>query len=101
MGHENGDKQRPTKRRHVQGMLDETDPVRPKEQNTKCYRILGFVAGSFGDSKLRVLAHAWAVSAVCEGAFHNGQHSVTSHMQCWQGTNFDKLCKLYPWSKSP
>ena len=26
MAHENGDKQRPTKRRHVQGMLDETDP---------------------------------------------------------------------------
>ena len=27
MAHENGDKQRPTKRRHVQGMLDETDPL--------------------------------------------------------------------------
>ena len=27
MGHENGDKQRPAKRRHVQGMLDETDPL--------------------------------------------------------------------------
>ena len=27
MGHENGDKQRPTKRRHVQGMLDKTDPL--------------------------------------------------------------------------
>ena len=27
MNHENGDKQRPTKRRHVQGMLDETDPL--------------------------------------------------------------------------
>ena len=26
MAHENGDKQRPNKRRHVQGMLDETDP---------------------------------------------------------------------------
>ena len=26
MAHENGDKQRPTKRRQVQGMLDETDP---------------------------------------------------------------------------
>ena len=24
---ENGEKQRPTKRRHVQGMLDETDPL--------------------------------------------------------------------------
>ena len=28
MAHENGDKQRPTKRRHVQGMLDETDPLK-------------------------------------------------------------------------
>ena len=28
MDHENGDKQRPVKRRHVQGMLDETDPLR-------------------------------------------------------------------------
>ena len=28
MGHENGDKQRPAKRRHVQGMLDETDPLK-------------------------------------------------------------------------
>ena len=27
MGHENGDKQRLAKRRHVQGMLDETDPL--------------------------------------------------------------------------
>ena len=27
MGHENGGKQKPTKRRHVQGMLDETDPL--------------------------------------------------------------------------
>ena len=27
MGHENGDKQRPAKRRHVQGMLDETGPL--------------------------------------------------------------------------
>ena len=27
LAHENGDKQRPTKRRHVQGMLDETDPL--------------------------------------------------------------------------
>ena len=26
MAHENGDKQRPAKRRHVQGMLHETDP---------------------------------------------------------------------------
>ena len=26
MAHENGDKQRPGKRRYVQGMLDETDP---------------------------------------------------------------------------
>ena len=25
--HENGDKQRPTKKRQVQGMLDETDPL--------------------------------------------------------------------------
>ena len=25
---ENGDKQRPTKRRHVHGMLDETDPLK-------------------------------------------------------------------------
>ena len=28
MGHENGDKQRLAKRRHVQGMLDETDPLK-------------------------------------------------------------------------
>ena len=28
LGHGNGDKQRPTKRRHVQGMLDETDPLK-------------------------------------------------------------------------
>ena len=27
MGHENGDKQRLAKRRHVQGMLDKTDPL--------------------------------------------------------------------------
>ena len=27
MGHENGSKQRPTKRRRLQGMLDETDPL--------------------------------------------------------------------------
>ena len=27
MGHENGEKQRPVRRRHVQGMLDETDPL--------------------------------------------------------------------------
>ena len=31
MAHENGDEQRPTKRRHVQGMLDETDPLSPKK----------------------------------------------------------------------
>ena len=30
MGHENGGKQRLAKRRHVQGMLDETDPLSPK-----------------------------------------------------------------------
>ena len=28
MGHENGGKQRLAKRRHVQGMLDETDPLK-------------------------------------------------------------------------
>ena len=28
MGYENGGKRRPTKRRHVQGMLDETDPLK-------------------------------------------------------------------------
>ena len=28
MAHENGDKQRPANRRHVQGMLDETDPLK-------------------------------------------------------------------------
>ena len=27
MGHEYGEKQRPAKRRHVQGMLDETEPL--------------------------------------------------------------------------
>ena len=27
MAHENGDEQRQTKSRHVQGMLDETDPL--------------------------------------------------------------------------
>ena len=30
MGHENGGKQRLAKRRHVQGMLDETDPLMKK-----------------------------------------------------------------------
>ena len=29
LSHENGDKQRLAKRRHVQGMLDETDPLSP------------------------------------------------------------------------
>ena len=33
MGHENGGKQRLAKRRHVQGMLDETDPLIPIENN--------------------------------------------------------------------
>ena len=28
MAHENGDEQRQAKRRHVQGMLDETDPLK-------------------------------------------------------------------------
>ena len=28
MGHENGGKQRLAKKRHVQGMLDETDPLK-------------------------------------------------------------------------
>ena len=32
MGHENGGKQKPTKRRHVQGMLDETDPLMYKSK---------------------------------------------------------------------
>ena len=32
MAHENGDKQRPTKRLHVQGMLDETDPLNNEYQ---------------------------------------------------------------------
>ena len=32
MGHENGHKQRPAKRRHVQGMLDETEPLRDKSR---------------------------------------------------------------------
>ena len=27
MAHETGDEQRPTKRRHVKGMLDDTDPL--------------------------------------------------------------------------
>ena len=34
MGHENGDEQRPAKRRHVQGMLDETDPFSNFYQQT-------------------------------------------------------------------
>ena len=36
MGHENGDKQRPTKRRHVQGMLDETEPLNNLPGNLDC-----------------------------------------------------------------
>ena len=34
MGHENGDKQRETKSRHVQGMLDETEPLRNTKGNS-------------------------------------------------------------------
>ena len=43
MGHENGGKQRLAKRRHVQGMLDETDPLKVTSRNeasmvvTVCY----------------------------------------------------------------
>ena len=33
MAHENGDKQRLAKRPHVQGMLDETDPLNTKKCN--------------------------------------------------------------------
>ena len=35
MAHENGDKLRPNKRRHVQGMLDETGPLRPNCKHFK------------------------------------------------------------------
>ena len=37
MAHENGDKQRPAKRRHVQGMLDETDPLSLQSVQTDEY----------------------------------------------------------------
>ena len=40
MGHENGDKQRPAKRRHVQGMLDETDPLTLKTICLICHYFL-------------------------------------------------------------
>ena len=36
MGHENGDKQRLAKRRHVQGMLDETDPLTLSHSFVSC-----------------------------------------------------------------
>ena len=39
MAHENGDKQRETKSRHVQGMLDETEPLRLKYKLTSCCRL--------------------------------------------------------------
>ena len=40
MAHENGDKQRPAKRRHVQGMLDETDPLKGIDMaiSRSCYK---------------------------------------------------------------
>ena len=35
MGHENGGKQRLAKRRYVQGMLDETDPLKQTSRNSE------------------------------------------------------------------
>ena len=35
MAHENGDKQRETKSRHVQGMLDETEPLRERKERKR------------------------------------------------------------------
>ena len=43
MGHENGDKQRPTKRRHVQGMLDETEPLTLTVLFVLNFRLLEFL----------------------------------------------------------
>ena len=37
MAHENGDRQRPAKRRHMQGMLDETDPLRGKSAEKRTF----------------------------------------------------------------
>ena len=37
MGHENGDEQRPVKRRHVQGMLDETGPLKRNQANSEMF----------------------------------------------------------------
>ena len=39
------------------------------ERNIKCCQILGPVAGSYGTSKLRVFAHACAVSALSISKF--------------------------------
>ena len=44
MAHENGDKQRPAKGRNVQGMLDETDPLRA--QRTTDEAKLGIVTNT-------------------------------------------------------
>ena len=39
MAYENGDKQRPAKRRHMQGMLDETDPLNHCSNETESKKL--------------------------------------------------------------
>ena len=43
MAHENGKKQRLAKRRHVQGMLDKTDPLNSKSKIPSSYRSFDIV----------------------------------------------------------
>ena len=45
IGHENGDKQGPNERRHMQGMLDETDPLTVYHPKMKKAKTVG--CGSF------------------------------------------------------
>ena len=52
MGHENGDKQRETKSRHVQGMLDETEPLKIRNKKNAIHHGKKFLA-----AMLSVIVH--------------------------------------------
>ena len=54
MGHENGDKQRPAKSRHVQGMPDETEPLKGQGLVTVNKPVI---------SRIYIVAHTWPLSS--------------------------------------
>ena len=70
IGHENGDKQRPVKGRHVQRMLDETDPLELSTPKGRCSIVVWSLCINRNTEK-----HLFDR---CEEFVHNLQHRKTS-----------------------